>query len=325
MRYLSRLLAAGCLSVIAPATVADAGYDYYLSGNAEDAKRRTYGGLLLAGGGRDVDAAFRWLVGKAQGGDVVVLRTSGADSYNAYLTGLGGADSVETIVLRTPQAAHDRSIAEKIRRAEALFIAGGDQWNYIRLWKGTPIQGAIHHLIWRGVPVGGASAGLSVLGEHYFSAQNDTITSKDALANPFDPRVTIGSEFLRLPQLRGIITDGHLFRRDRMGRLLTFMARIRQKTHQRVRGIGVDEATAVVIERDGSASVNGAGSAYFLELDNDPDVCVSGKPLTIRGIVAFRVPAGGRFNLRRWTSDAVSDYELSVQSGVVQSSTGSVY
>lgn len=44
-------------------------------------------------------------------------------------------------------------VADTIRRAEALFIAGGDQANYINNWSGTPVQWAINEAIRRGIPV----------------------------------------------------------------------------------------------------------------------------------------------------------------------------
>ena len=54
-----------------------------------------------------------------------------------------------------------------------MFIAGGDQANYINFWMGTPVQSALNDAIARGVPIGGTSAGLAVLGEWAYSAQGD--------------------------------------------------------------------------------------------------------------------------------------------------------
>ena len=55
-------------------------------------------------------------------------------------------------------------MAKIIRQAEVVFIAGGDQGNYLRGWKGTPVQDAINANIAAGKPIGGTSAGLAVLG-----------------------------------------------------------------------------------------------------------------------------------------------------------------
>ena len=117
-----------------------------------------------------------------------------------------------------------------MRKAEAIFIAGGDQWNYVRYWKGTPLAAAIHDAVKRGVPIGGTSAGLAILGQYSFSAEMDTITSPQALSDPFDPHLTLESSFLKLPNLEGVITGSHFSQRDRFGRLLAFLACIAQHT-----------------------------------------------------------------------------------------------
>lgn len=83
-------------------------------------------GLVLMGGGKDVDAAFRWLIAKAGGGHVVVVRASGTDAYNPYIQKLG-ARSVETLFIKTPEDARDPQTLDKIRHADALWIAGGDR------------------------------------------------------------------------------------------------------------------------------------------------------------------------------------------------------
>jgi cyanophycinase len=88
----------------------------------------------LAGGGGDVDAAMKWFLGKAQGGDVIVIRegknittpSTTADAYNPYLyTDLGmRIDSVETIFLNSRSVADNPEVAQKIRNAEAIFFTG---------------------------------------------------------------------------------------------------------------------------------------------------------------------------------------------------------
>jgi cyanophycinase len=274
-----------------------------------------------------VDAAFRWLVQRSGGGDVLVLRASGADGCNKYIQGLGKVDSVESIVVKTPEAARDPFVLEKIRGAEALFIAGGDQWNYVRAWGSSPMREAIQTLIDRGVPVGGTSAGLAVLGQFVFTAEKNTVISTQALRNPYDDRVRVGTDFLRIPILRGVITDTHFAARDRMGRLLTFMARILEDGQGReARAIAIDERTAALVEPAGAAQVEGEGSVYFLRASLRPQVCRPGQPLTFGPVAVCRVKSGAVFDLKKWSGRG-TEYELSVESGVVRSTQpgGSLY
>ena len=193
-------------------------YDYYLTGSDTDvADAVTEFGLGLMGGGTDVDALFTWMSERAGGGDFVVIRASGADGYNQYVFDLGDFDSVETLVLKNRAASSDTFVLETIRNAEALFIAGGDQSDYVNNWKGTPVEEAIHHLIERGVPIAGTSAGTAILSEFIYAAQRQSVTSSQALADPFNHNITLDREFLALPFMNGVITDQHLIERDRLG------------------------------------------------------------------------------------------------------------
>jgi cyanophycinase len=307
---------------------ADPPYKYYLTGDATDVQTATKAGFALIGGGKDPDPAFRWFLERAGGGDVVVIRSSGSDGYNPYMMGLAHPNSVESIVIASPEAARDPFVAERILHAEALFIAGGDQWNYIRLWNHTPVGQAIQTLIDKGVPVGGTSAGLAVLGEYFFSAEHDSVTSPQALANPYDERVQIGSGFLHIPALGGIITDSHFHSRDRMGRTLVFLSRMREDGRMaEARAIAIDERTAALTEKDGRVAVTGEGNVYFVRTRNEAEVCRPGRPLTARGVEVYRVPSGGDFDLKAWTGHGGTAYTLDVENGVVRSSQpgGSIY
>ena len=51
-----------------------------------------------------------------------------------------------------------------MRNADGIFIAGGDQSNYVRFWKGTPVAEALDPHVRAGKPIGGTSAGLAMLG-----------------------------------------------------------------------------------------------------------------------------------------------------------------
>lgn len=311
------------------ATQSDSGaYDYYLTGDGADAVVPTTPGLLLMGGDTDVDAAMLWMIEHAEGGDFVVIRASGGNGYNNYLYNMGNLDSVETIVFQEASAAYDPFVLQTIENAEALFIAGGDQWKYVDYWRGTPVEDAIHALRDQGVPIGGTSAGLAVLGEFYFSAQNGTVYSHEALADPYNMYMTLGNDFLEFPHLSGVITDSHFQERDRMGRLVGFLARIVQDGWAgQARGIAVDEVTALVVEADGTATRLGSGNVYFLETPGAPEVCQPGQPLTFLNVSVYRLSDGGSFDLATWTGQGGTAYTVSAEDEVLTSSQdrGGVY
>jgi hypothetical protein len=88
----------------------------YVSGDPADADVTPQGpGLILMGGGPDVDAAFTWWKPIVNGGDVVVLRASGDGAYDDYLyQQIGGFDSVETLMVTTTDLANSDYVAWKI-------------------------------------------------------------------------------------------------------------------------------------------------------------------------------------------------------------------
>ena len=321
------------LGLIGPAWAAKADLDYYLTGSAADVvlpAPRTASTVLM-GGGPDVDEAFRWMARKAGGGDLVVLRATGADGYNDYIHAMGLVDSVETLVVKSREAAADPFVIDRIDRAEIVFIAGGDQSDYLTLWKGTPLQAALERAMARRAPVGGTSAGLAVLGQFDFAAFNGTIDSTKALANPYDRRLTLDRGFLTASGLGGVIVDAHLDTRDRMGRLVTFLARLVNPTDgwlmpSAAGGIGVDVETALVVD-NGTATRLGLGSVYFLKPTIAPTVCAPKQPLTFRNVMVERLSGDGSFNLGTWRGQGTARYDLSAENGSLYSSQpgGGIY
>jgi cyanophycinase len=329
------VLGAGIAALLALSGPAHAvqGYDYYLTGNGADVVTPTTGLLVLQGGGTDVDENFVRMGARSGGGDFVVIRASGADGYNQYIYDLCACDSVETIVFKNRQAAFDPAVIAKIRNAEALFLAGGDQSDYVRLWKSTPIEDAIHHVAAKPAPVGGTSAGMAVMSEFVYSAMsNSSLTSEEALADPFHRDLTLERDFLSLAKLGGIITDQHLQERDRMGRTVAFLARlVRDGWTSRGRAIAADRETALHVDpADGSAEVLATAThptpyVYFLQTSGPPEVCAPDTPLTYRNVAVYRIGPGGTFDLNRWKGTRGISYTLSAVEGVLTSSNGSVY
>ncbi|HEX7153760.1 MAG TPA: cyanophycinase [Thermoanaerobaculia bacterium] len=306
---------------------AKAQYEYHVVGSSADVTTSTTAGTVLAGGGSDVAAAFQWMINKSGGGDFVVIRATGTNAYNSWINGLGTVNSVETLIIKTRAAASDPFVVAKIQNAEAVFIAGGDQSDYVNFWKGTPVEDAIHYVAnVKQAPVGGTSAGLAILGEFLYSGQSSSVTSSQALANPYHSYVTLDRDFLTIANLGGVITDSHFGARDRMGRLLAFLGRIiKDGWASSVRGIGVDEATAILVEPSGAATRVGTGAAYFVSSNGMPATCVSGSPLTYTGLATYKVSGAATFNLATWTGSGGTAYTLNVNAGAVSSSNGSIY
>src|SRR5215813_11049600 len=186
-------------------------YSYYRVGNPSDVTASTSPGTVLMGGGTDVDAAFQWMCQRSGGGDFLVIRATGTDAYNPYIQSLCPSEnSVATLIIPNRTAASDPFVVNAIQKAEALWIAGGDQSNYINFWKGTPVETELNSLIARGAPIGGTSAGMNVLSQFLYSAlASQGVTSSQALADPFNRYITLDRDFVSIASLQGLIDDPH--------------------------------------------------------------------------------------------------------------------
>lgn len=154
-----------------------------------------------------------WQISHANKGDFVVIRTSGDDAYNEYIYGLSVAtgatlNSVTTILMKNRKASEETEVLTALRNAEAIFLSGGDQSEYLDYWVGTEVQSIIQQKLLN-VTVGGTSAGCMVLGNWVYSADNGSITSDQALVNPYDKYMTVVPAFLKIPYLDSFITDTH--------------------------------------------------------------------------------------------------------------------
>lgn len=311
----SVLLSCGSEELTAPIPPNQDSNPYSLGrvGNQNDVQTSTETGVVLMGGSTDVDQAFRWMIEKSGGGDIVILRVSGADAYNNYILGLGNANSVETLKITSTEAANDMQVFETLKKAEAVFIAGGDQSNYLKFWEGTKVEEAIQYLIHeKKIPIGGTSAGCAVMGEYVYTGENGSVISTEALANPFDARLTVRkSTLINHPLLQNMITDQHFSQRNREGRLIAFMARISAESTTSIRAIAVDEKTAVLIDSNGGMQIVGQNEAYFLEQSSMvPEILSQGVPLTWdlnqSAVKVFKSNASINFanpNLKNWEFD----------------------
>jgi cyanophycinase-like exopeptidase len=145
------------LLALACALPAHAGkrYAYDRVGNTTDIAAQTTRGVVLMGGGTEVDSSMQKMCDWAGGGDFLVIRATGTDAYNQYLLDIcPGLNSVATLVIPSKSAAADPFVGQTIHAAEAIWIAGGAQDDYINYWTGTPVQDALNESIARGVPIG---------------------------------------------------------------------------------------------------------------------------------------------------------------------------
>lgn len=306
-RSLLRVLIAG-LVVVLLSSVSRAEAKRFLIGDALDVQPRLHGPALnLAGGGPDLDAAIQWMIDEARGCadchtsvDVVVLRASGGDGYNQYIFNMNGVDSVETLVVSSAKDSNSGTIASVVRNAEVVFFAGGDQCNYIKYFMGTAVEAAVESVYARGGAVGGTSAGLAIMTPFIYDAcSGGSSQSVDALADPYHEDISFSYDFFNWRFLEGTFSDTHFVERNRLGRLVVFLARqFVDGMADQIVGIGVDRSTALLVDRFGVARVEGEGPVILVLADHPPEVVAPATPLTFCNLKVWKFTDGQEFSLR---------------------------
>jgi cyanophycinase len=302
-----------------------AGVDLGRTGSTTDKVATTSGGTVLMGGGTDVDAAMQWMIAKSGGGDVVVIRSTGTNAYNPYLYGLGTVNSVQTLLIDTAAEGDNACVAETIKRAEMLFVAGGNQQDYVDYFKGRAVGAAINYLIaTKHVPVGGTSAGMAIMGQYYHpggAAEDATV-----LQNP--TAIAIGNNFVVNPVLINLVTEPHFTQRSRQPRLTSFLASMIYNysvSWSSERGIACDEATAYAVDTSGTGKVFGAGACFFVKPTGAPETLAPSTALTwnLNGLAltVYRVPGTttgtNTFNMNTFTGTGGATQSWSVTRGVL--------
>jgi len=106
------------------------------------------GYLCAVGGGSEdyndwSDAPYGWTVQKADSGKIIIISDADASTWLPnYFLYLGTSEAynkkIDSRAIADLQSTYDELVT-----ADGIFIRGGDQWDYINLWKGTKTEEAI--------------------------------------------------------------------------------------------------------------------------------------------------------------------------------------
>ncbi|GAA2936884.1 hypothetical protein [Streptomyces enissocaesilis] len=329
LRFATCLAAA--LGLLAPALVvgepAHAAAKRIRLGNSTDVSRGNWSGPAhtMNGAGAVVPATMSRAIDAIRGGagtlDVVVLAGSSPTSGSATpecdaITRLAGVNSCTTWTLTTRNDGNNSAANTDIRNAEFVYFAGGDQCDYAD-WKGTALQSSVRSVVAKGGGSGGGSAGHHVNSPIVYDACDGSVTSDEALHDPYDPAITFTTGMFAWPHYADTVNDSHFVTRDRMGRTMAFVARAIEDgltTDGAAWGVGVEEGGgSLFIDRDGLATVTGA-DAYVVLGDHRPERADPGRPLTYYDYKIWRLRPGRTFDFKN--RPACGYYLRSVVNGV---------
>ncbi len=220
------------------------------------------GSLVIVGGGAMPDEIVAKILELAGGpqAKIVALPTAhtperaGREGKPRYFV-KAGAKNITILRARGPEDSARPEAIQALKEADCVWFGGGRQWRFVDAYAGTPALELFHDVLRRGGVIAGSSAGASIQGEYL--ARADAITNRLIMAEGYEQ----GFNFLP-----GTAIDQHFAQRNRfddLGRLVS--------TYPQYLGIGIDEATAIVV-RGQTAEVIGRNQVHFFnakETDDD--------------------------------------------------------
>lgn len=218
------------------------------------------GHLVIIGGGEDRSKDMRVLrrfvqLTHSPEPKVVVLTAASreqdlvAEVYQQAFGLLGAKPTV--FAMHTRKDAAEPQVIEHLLQADGVFMTGGDQRKLLSIIGGTRTAAAMHRIYReRGACIAGTSAGASAMSEHMLA---------EGFVNPHPQKgaVDLAAGLGFVPRA---IVDQHFSQRQRLGRLLTVVAQ-----NPYLLGVGIDEDTALVIERGGGLEVVGRGAVTLVD------------------------------------------------------------
>jgi cyanophycinase len=202
-----------------------------------------------------------------------------------------GAKEADWLRVERREDANAEEALSLLREATGIYITGGDQARLVRLLVGTLVMECIRMRNADGVIVAGTSAGASILSALMMAGG----TGVGGNSNGSAARKGMIDVVAGFGLLQDIIIDQHFSQRGRIGRLLSVFAGT-----PGLIGIGLDEDTAVLIDREGTLEALGSNMVTIVDgrdttsdyFDRD-----EGEILTITGSSLHVLARGRRFDL----------------------------
>ncbi len=257
------------------------------------------GHLFIIGGGKRSPEMMKQFVELAGGPEkariVVFPMASGiADTVGIEQTASFrelGAKNSEFMILRHDQA-DSIEYVNRLTGVTGIFFSGGDQSRLTKALAGTAVLRKIKELYTAGAVIGGTSAGAAVMSAMMITGKEllhrDTVNAYTAI-KAHNIETVEGFGFIS-----NAIVDQHFIKRKRHNRLLSLVLE-----HPQLIGIGIDEATAIIVNPDETFTVIGDATVLVVDATRSTQVRTNTKgDLSAGNMSLHLLMAGDSFNLK---------------------------
>jgi len=271
------------------------------------------GTLIIIGGHEDRTGEKKILRAVAErlgdDGKIVVCTVASSEpeslweEYESAFRALGVPHVFRLDVESRVEASSPRAM-RILEGATGVFFTGGDQLKITSQIGDTPMYSRLQEIFESGGVIAGTSAGASAMSETML------------VANHGEASYRIKSSLLMAPGLalaQDMLIDQHFAERGRMARLIGAVTQ-----NPRVLGVGIDEDTAIILERQRVFRVLGAGAVYVVDGSTTTYSNLgeedSDRTLSSFGITVHMLSQGDRFDLstrvpHAYPADSMDDEE----------------
>lgn len=210
-----------------------------------------------------------------------------------------GAENCGVLIMRTREDAQVPENIKRLKKADAVYVTGGDQLALTSIMGGTEFYTMLmeklqkQDFIYAGTSAGAAAASESM------------IIEGDSTEAVYKGEVTTTSG---LGLIKNIVFDTHFIKRGRIARLFEVVV-----SNPGVLGVGMEENTALIVHRDKMEAI-GSGMAVLLDgrniiSSNLLDV-VDGAPLSIENMTLHLMSEHDLFDLRTMTLKIINPKDM---------------
>lgn len=222
------------------------------------------GTLVIEGGGDRIEVILKTIIDYSGGENSKVLVVPFASGV-AEETGIKqseefrvlGCKSADYIFCEKDSIDSPSSLA-KLDGVTAIFFSGGDQVVLSDYLEGTKFLERIREIYKDGGVVSGTSAGAAIMSRVMLTGEQRSDTTNSQIFNTIEKGDVITAKGFGF--LENIVVDQHFLKRKRQIRLISVLM-----DNPGLRGIGIDEETAIVVKSDNTIEVIGDNKAMLFE------------------------------------------------------------
>ncbi len=261
------------------------------------------GWLVIIGGGKRPDYVMKEIINLAGGSksQILIVPAASEDQLDSSLYARHqfetcGAENVRYILMKKENVDSPENL-EVLKRSKAIFFTGGDQNRLTSFLLGTKFLEEIKKIYMEGGVISGTSAGAAVMSKIMITG--DELLIKEEKKDEEQGFRVIKRNNIKSAEgfgfLEKVIIDQHFIKRKRLNRLISIVIE-----NPQLIGIGIDEETAIIVEKWKRFRVLGEGTVMIFDARKATEISEDRNGnISVRNMRVHILKSGETFDLQK--------------------------